>query len=248
MQPRENYLALLTALQPRAGITRQTCLFGCSPFHSSMLMSFYFSLHLFLDQLVIVCAKKSIMASRSRSIARNGTRPTTTTTTSRPQTGRSSRPRTVETSTDYIDNEIICAISESRGISPTVGLSFVNVSTSEAVLCQFTDTQTYARTCHKLAVFAPCEILYTPSATDSKLVSIIAENLEVDKANIALTKIDRKYWSDISGLDYVQELAFPSDLESLQLPIAGNYFATCCFSAVVTRSNEAIYIADNYRL
>ncbi len=173
------------------------------------------------------------MASRSSSVAtgtssRTGTMPTTT---SRPTTGRS-RPRTAATSTGYGDNEIICAISESRGISPTVGLSFVNLSTSEAVLCQFTDTQTYARTCHKIKVFAPTEILYMSTAAESKLISIVVENLDVESADIFMTKIDRKYWSESSGHEYVQYLAFPGDLESLKMSIAGNYFATCCFSAV----------------
>ncbi|KIX93861.1 uncharacterized protein Z520_10486 [Fonsecaea multimorphosa CBS 102226] len=157
----------------------------------------------------------------------------TTATTSRPQTGSRSRPRTAATSTSYSDNEIICAISESRGVSPTVGLSFVNVSTSEAVLCQFTDTQTYARTCHKIKVFAPSEIIFIKTAEDSKLISIVAENLEVEKVGIAMTGIERKYWSETSGHDYVHQLAFPDDLESLKLSVAGNYFATCCFSAAL---------------
>lgn len=174
-------------------------------------------------------------STRSQSVALRGpgaeeTR-TTTTSTSRPQTSRS-RPKTAATSTGYGDNEIICAISESRGVSPTVGLSFVNISTSEAVLCQFTDTQTYARICHKIKVFAPTEILFMSTAAESKLVSIITENLDVEKFGIMMTNIDRKYWSESSGFDYVQYLAFPDDLESLKLSVAGNYFAICCFSAV----------------
>ncbi len=175
------------------------------------------------------------MASRVRTFTTGSTsaaaaRPTTT--TSRPQTGSRSRPRTAGTSTGYCDDAIICAISESRGISPTIGLSFVNISTSEAVLYQFTDTQTYARTYHKIKVFALSQFLYMSTADISKLISIVKENLEVERADIAMTSIDRKYWSELSGHEYVQYLAFPDDLESLKLSIAGNYFATCCFSAV----------------
>lgn len=160
-----------------------------------------------------------------------------TTTTSRPYTGRS-RPRTAATSTGYNDNEIICAISESRGISPTIGLSFVNLSTCEAVLCQFTDTQTYARTCHKIKVFFPSEIIFTSTAKDSKLVSIIRENVEVDQYDILMTSIDRRYWAETTGHEYLQQLAFPEDIESLKVSIGGNYFAACCFAAV-GRSREA---------
>ncbi|EXJ75992.1 DNA mismatch repair protein MSH4 [Cladophialophora psammophila CBS 110553] len=179
-------------------------------------------------------------ASEPQSIStssRNTTAARLTTTTSRPQTGSRSRPRTAATSTSYSDNEIICAISESRGVSPTIGLSFVNVSTSEAVLCQFTDTQTYARTCHKIKVFAPSEIIYMKTANDSNLISIVAENLEVQRTNIAMNGIERKYWSETNGHDYVHYLAFPDDLESLKLSVAGNYFATCCFSAALKYIN-----------
>ncbi len=154
-----------------------------------------------------------------------------TTTTSRSYTGRS-RPRTAATSTGYGDNEIICAITESRGISPTVGLTFVNVTTAEAVLCQFADTQTYARTCHKIKVFNPTEIIYMSTAAESKLLSIINENLGVDEFDILMTSIDRRYWSETTGFEYVQHLAFPDDLESLKVSVGGNYFATCCFAAV----------------
>lgn len=154
--------------------------------------------------------------------------------TSRPFTGHGSRsrPRTAATSTGVSENEIICAISESRGISPTIGLSFVNLHTSEAVLCQFTDTQTYARTCHKIKVFSPSEIIYMSTAAESKLLSVIQENLEVERCDILMTSIDRRYWSDSTGHEYVQQLAFPADLESLKMTIGGNYFAACCFAAV----------------
>ncbi|KEF51995.1 DNA mismatch repair protein MSH4 [Exophiala aquamarina CBS 119918] len=169
------------------------------------------------------------MSSPSGSISTSG-RIITSKHASRPTTSRGysasrSRPRTAATSTGYDDNEIICAISESRGISPTVGLSFVNLSTCEAVLCQFPDTQTYARTCHKLKAFNPSEILYMSTAADSKLISIVIENLEVETADIMMTNIHQKYWSESSGHDYVQQLAFPEDLESLKLAISGSYFA-----------------------
>lgn len=153
------------------------------------------------------------------------------TTISRPLTGHS-RPLTAATTTGIGENEIICSISESRGISPTIGLSFVNLYASEAVLCQFADTQTYARTCHKIKVFSPLEIIFMKTAVDSKLLSIIRENVQVGKFEIRMTAIDRRYWSDSTGQEYMQQLAFPDDLDSLKVTIGGNYFAACCFAAV----------------
>jgi DNA mismatch repair protein MSH4 len=160
------------------------------------------------------------------------------TTASRPATVRPShgrprgrRPATALTS-NIDDQDIICAINESRGISPTVGLAFVNLSTCEAVLCQICDSQTYVRTCHKLKVFNPSEIIFMKTAADTKLLSVIQENLEVDKYGIVMQRIDRRYWSEVSGHEYIRQLALPEDLGSLKVSIEGSYFAVCCFAAV----------------
>ena len=144
---------------------------------------------------------------------------------------RTARPTTAATS--VASQEIICAISESRGVSTTVGLAFINLSTSEAVLCQICDSQTYVRTVNKIGVFDPTEILFMSTAKDSqsKLYSIVRENLP----ELTVTFIDRKYWSDKSGHDYVEMLAFPEAIESIKVFLDGNYFAACCFAAVRSR-------------
>ena len=160
------------------------------------------------------------------------------TTTSRPITGRTStsRPRTrtrtaASTLRGHGDQQMICAITESRSISPTIGLAFVNISTTEAVLCQIADNQTYVRTLHKLTVFEPSEILIASTAlhpNKSKLYSIIETNL----IDLPITPIDRKYWAEITGVEYIQQLAFKEDIEAIKVSIGGNFFATCCLAAV----------------
>jgi DNA mismatch repair protein MSH4 len=55
--------------------------------------------------------------------------------------------------------QIICAVSEARGVSPSVGLAFVNVTTNEAVLSQICDSQFYVKTVHKIQVYAPSTVL-----------------------------------------------------------------------------------------
>jgi DNA mismatch repair protein MSH4 len=57
------------------------------------------------------------------------------------------------------NQEIICAVSESRGVSPSVGMAFLNLDTGEAVLSQFSDSQTYVRTIHKV-IFFRCPSFY----------------------------------------------------------------------------------------
>jgi DNA mismatch repair protein MSH4 len=47
-----------------------------------------------------------------------------------------------------------------------------------------------------------------------------------------IVSLDRKYWSEIAGLDFIQQLAFVEDVEAIKVAIDGNYFATCCLAAV----------------
>lgn len=136
--------------------------------------------------------------------------------------------RAATTATTIAAQDIVCAISESRGVSSTVGLAFVNLSTAEAVLCQICDTQTYIKTVTKIGVFEPTEILLMNTAKDSKLHRIILANVE----SPTFTFQDRRHWSDRTGHEYVDRLAFPEDAESIKVTLGGYYFAACCFAAV----------------
>lgn len=162
-----------------------------------------------------------------------------TTTTSRPRTrpgtGRPStaRPRTAASTIARAESQhMVCAVAESRGISPTVGLAFVNLDTGEAVLCQINDSQTYVRTMHKVRVYCPSEILIvrTASSPKSKLYSIIEEG--GDDIGYKITLLDRRYWADSAGYDYIQTLAFKEDIEAIRISVQGNYYAICCVAAV----------------
>lgn len=167
-----------------------------------------------------------------------------TTTTSRPGTRRAgtgrpstARPRTGASTIARIEAQhVVCAVAESRGISPTVGLAFVNLDTAEAVLCQICDSQTYVRTIHKIKVYCPSEILIVATAASpkSKLFSIVEESLE--DIGSKLTLIDRRYWAESTGYDYIQSLAFKEDIEAIKISVTGNYYAVCCIAAVSSLS------------
>lgn len=142
--------------------------------------------------------------------------------------------------------QIVCAVSEARGISPTVGLAFINISTGEAVLSQICDNQFYVRTCHKIQVFEPTEILIVSTAAPpnqkSKMYSVIEEEIPGSK----IIALDRKYWSETAGLEYIQQLAFVEDVEAIKVAIGGNYFATCCLAAVSINSSSIKYFISNH--
>ncbi|KAI1415853.1 DNA mismatch repair protein-like protein MutS [Hypoxylon sp. FL1857] len=130
-------------------------------------------------------------------------------------------------------HEIICAVTEARGVSPTVGLAFVNITTNEAILSQICDSQFYVKTVHKIQMYDPSTILIVntafPPHPKSSLLSIIEEEL----SDTSIEPLDRKYWSENAGLEFIQTLAFREDQEAIKVAIEGNFYATCSFAAAV---------------
>jgi DNA mismatch repair protein MSH4 len=96
------------------------------------------------------------------------------------------------------------------------------------VLCQICDSPTYVKTVTKIGVFEPNEILFMSTVAESKLRFIIQENLP----DPILTFLDRRYWSDKAGQEYLDRLAFSDEAGSLKVTLGGSYFAACCFAAV----------------
>lgn len=70
----------------------------------------------------------------------------------------------------------------------------------------------------------------TSASPKSKLLSIIEENIEIMESKISL--IDRKYWAESAGYDYIQTLALDDDVEAIRLAVNGSYYAICCIAAV----------------
>lgn len=129
-------------------------------------------------------------------------------------------------------NQIICAVSEARGVVPSVGIALINVSTGEAVLSQICDNQSYVKTTHKLVVFEPSRILIVSSACPPNPTSNLCATIEEELPGVPIVPLDRKYWSETAGLEFIQTLAFKEDVEAIKVAIQGNYYATSAFSAV----------------
>ncbi|KAJ5167667.1 uncharacterized protein N7482_003261 [Penicillium canariense] len=165
------------------------------------------------------------MSIRSRQSTLNSFVPLTTKVSTRG--AATARPTT--TATSVASQDIVCAVSESRGVSSTIGLAFVNLATAEVVLCQICDSQTYVKTVTKIGIFEPNEILFMSTAKESKLRYIIEENL----SDPILTFQDRRRWSEKAAHEYLDRLAFPDEVDYLKVTLGGNYFAACCFSAAL---------------
>lgn len=83
-----------------------------------------------------------------------------------------------------------------------------------------------------MRVYGPTEILVmsTAASPKSKLFSIIEENLEVIESKLIL--LDRRYWAESTGYEYIQALAFSEDVEAIRISVSGSYYAVCCIAAV----------------
>ncbi|PUU80668.1 DNA mismatch repair protein MutS [Tuber borchii] len=156
--------------------------------------------------------------------------------TSRPPTStcrpRTSRPRTATSAAGGGAQQVVCAVTESRGVSAIIGLCFVNTTTGECVLSEICDTQTYVRTMQKLAVFDPTEILVSPAAASppkSTLLSIIEDYVP----GAMITEVPRRYFNERSGHDYIQQLAFPDEVASIRVAVSGKFYAISAAAAAL---------------
>ncbi|KAI0486460.1 muts domain V [Xylaria cf. heliscus] len=137
---------------------------------------------------------------------------------------------------------VICAVTEARGVTPSVGLSFVNITTNEAILSQICDTQFYVKTIHKIQMYEPSVILMVNTALPPNPKSNLVSIIEAELPGTTIEPLDRKYWSEHAGLEFIQSLAFQDDLEAIKVAIGGNFYATCSFAAAVK------YVELSYRM
>ncbi|RUS17438.1 muts domain V-domain-containing protein [Endogone sp. FLAS-F59071] len=110
---------------------------------------------------------------------------------------RSGRPQTA-TGATRDGSDFIVAVIEGRGVASEVGMCFLNLRTSECLLSQIADSQTYVKTLHKLHLYNPSEVLVSITAVEpqkSKLCKIIEDNFP----SACMTPIGRKYFNDAIG-------------------------------------------------
>ncbi|CAG8754337.1 20996_t:CDS:2, partial [Gigaspora rosea] len=116
--------------------------------------------------------------------------PTSSLPTRRPRTSASSRVAGRGESHSFI-----VSIIEGRGVASEVGMCFIDLKTSECILSQIADSQTYVKTLHKLNIYNPAEILLSATAVEpskSKLCKILEDNMPT----ATIVPIGRKYFND----------------------------------------------------
>ena len=70
----------------------------------------------------------------------------------------------------------------------------------------------------------------TAASPQSKLFSLVSDHL--DDLDAKLTLLDRGYWAENAGFDYIKALALVDDVEAIKLSASASYYAVCCMAAV----------------
>ncbi|TDZ13869.1 MutS protein-like protein 4 [Colletotrichum orbiculare MAFF 240422] len=130
--------------------------------------------------------------------------------------------------------DIICALSEARGVTPSVGLASINTTTGEVILSQISDNRFFVRTLHMLQILEPSRILIVSTSCPPNPKSRLYSHIEEHMVGTKTTPMDRKYWSEIEGLSRIDTYAFREDAESVKVALKGSFYATCSFSAAMS--------------
>ncbi|KAK0232710.1 muts domain V-domain-containing protein [Armillaria fumosa] len=189
------------------------------------------------------------------SVSRSSTaRPMSHSYRNRPTTGQSqpwtaqSRPATARpqtaASTRY-DASYVIALLEGRGISREVGMAALDKDTGRVMLVQLADCQTYVKTLHQMHLHNPCLILVPDtflSASDASLLpsgkrapatSFLVEFIREEFPSVPLEPMGRKYWNELSGMQFIDQLCVEDDERAGTLmAVRDKYFALSATSAL----------------
>ncbi|XP_028251785.1 mutS protein homolog 4 [Parambassis ranga] len=128
---------------------------------------------------------------------------------------------------------VIVAVVEGRGLARgEIGMASINLNYPELVLSQFADTGTYAKVITKIHILEPVEILMPDTASEkgkgTKLFKLITENF----LGVAFTAIQRKYFNERKGLEYIQQLCAP-EFGTVLMEVQAKYYCLAAAAALL---------------
>ncbi|KPP69973.1 mutS protein4-like [Scleropages formosus] len=128
---------------------------------------------------------------------------------------------------------VMVAVVEGRGLARgEIGMASINLKFPELVLSQFADTGTYAKVITRLHILNPLEILMPDTVREkgkgAKLFSLITENFQA----VAFTAIQRKYFNEKKGLEYIQNLCAP-EFSTVFMEVQTKYYCLAAASALL---------------
>ncbi|CAB4399972.1 unnamed protein product [Rhizophagus irregularis] len=144
------------------------------------------------------------------------------------------------------NHSFVVAMIEGRGVATEVGMCFIDLRTSECILSQIADSQTYVKTLHKLNLYNPVEIILSVTAIEpskSKLCKILEDNMPM----ASIIPIGRKYFNDAIGLNYIKQYSLEEDSASLILGITSKFYCLAATGAILKyiESTQNIFFTNH---
>ncbi|KAM4540437.1 mutS protein homolog 4 [Fundulus diaphanus] len=128
---------------------------------------------------------------------------------------------------------VIVAIVEGRGLARgEIGMASIDLKCPELVLSQFADTGTYAKVITRIHILMPVEILMPDTASEkgkgTKLFKLISENFP----GVTFTGVQRKYYNEKKGLEYIQQLCAP-EFATVLMEVQAKYYCLATAAALL---------------
>ncbi|XP_061896650.1 mutS protein homolog 4-like isoform X1 [Entelurus aequoreus] len=142
-------------------------------------------------------------------------------------------PTSCSSSTTTSAASVIVAVVEGRGLARgEIGMASLNLNCPELVLSQFSDTGTYAKVITMVHILLPMEILMPDTASEkgkgTKLFNLITENFQ----GVAFTAIQRKYFNEKKGMEYIKQLCAP-EFSTVVMEVQAKYYCLAAAAALL---------------
>ncbi|XP_026969901.1 mutS protein homolog 4 [Sagmatias obliquidens] len=128
---------------------------------------------------------------------------------------------------------VIVAVVEGRGLARgEIGMASIDLKSPQIILSQFADNTTYAKVITKLKILSPLEIIMSNTAcvvgNSTKLFTLITENFK----NVNFTTIQRKYFNETKGLEYIEQLCI-TEFSTVLMEVQSKYYCLAAVAALL---------------
>lgn len=130
-------------------------------------------------------------------------------------------------------SSVVVAIVEGRGLAKgEIGMASIDLKKPELVLSQFSDNQTYVKVLTRLQVLEPLEIIMPNTACENGNMSTLFKLLSDQLPYTNLSAVQRKYFNEAKGLEYVKQLCLP-EYNTVEMEVASKYYCLATASALL---------------
>ncbi|KAK3612393.1 hypothetical protein CHS0354_031987 [Potamilus streckersoni] len=128
---------------------------------------------------------------------------------------------------------VVVAVVEGRGLARgEIGMASLDLKSPVLILSQFADTSTYVKTVTKIQILHPLEILFPNTACEAGSTSKLFKVISDDFQNVSISTVQRKYFNETRGLQYVQQLSIP-EYNMVEMEVSSKYYCLAAAAALI---------------